>query len=626
MRRVLQTLLASWLVASWLDPSALAGQDVVLRGEAHGQPVPEAYYELIEKKPDLFSFPGVPWGNAQMALEHTVEGTLPVLVVPALFSDSPEPHVSRTSLQRILFDGPAEFGTLTDFYRELSGGRLELSGQVTPWVRTSLTVAQVTAGEAGLGENSRVVEYIWEALQEADAHVDFGQFDNDGPDGQPNSGDDDGVVDVVAFEFLEVSGSCGGPGIWPHRSSISGWTGGDPPGFTSSDVGPRGPVVVDSYIIQSVADCDGRGVQTANVIGHEMGHVLGLPDLYHPIDGRLPTQRRWVIGCWGLMAAGSWGCGDPSLRVEGFGPTRMSPWSLSRLGWVRFEDVPPDVRYQEYRLDATIDGGKPLRIQMGESGRESLVLEYRTREGFDAQLPGQGVLAYLWNLDGVRRPPRELETPYAFRLLEGDGAQDLIRTHDNGGNRGEAKDLLGFPGNAPVLSAVTNPSTRMHDGTPSSVTIHRMEGAADAVRVWISTAAEPGIVAGSPVTPSVFSPYIQFHHVGGGVQPYEVTETAGPPWFAAQVVNDRLDLTGVPDAEGATDVSVTVMDALGGTTVWTATLDVGAFAVSPQRLAGSLLGGGAPGATILESQILDQQGNANGRLDIGDARAHLAGR
>ena len=45
---------------------------------------------------------------------------------------------------------------------------------------------------------------------------------------------------------------------------------------------------------------------TIGVYCHEYGHVLGLPDLYDSSDGILPEQRRWVVGCWGLMAAGSW--------------------------------------------------------------------------------------------------------------------------------------------------------------------------------------------------------------------------------------------------------------------------------------------------------------------------------
>ena len=599
-----------------------SSHDVLLRAEADGGDIPGAYWDDLAREPRMFSIPGPGWGRGQSALtSHAVQGTLPLLVVPALFSDSPEPHISRDALQRVLFDGPAPDGTLTEFYGELSRGLLTVTGRVSPWVRTHLTLEQVTAGQAGFGAEARVLEYLWNALQQADPHIDFGEFDNDGPDGVPNSGDDDGVVDAVAFEFLEVAGSCGGPGIWPHRSAISWRNGGDP--FTSTDSGPRGPIRVDAYIIQSVTGCDGLTIQNANVIGHEMGHVLGLPDLYHPIDGTDPTLRRWVVGCWGLMAAGSWGCGDPSLRVEGYGPVHMSPWSLAQLGWTEFEDVGTAVRYAPYDVQPTADGGRPLRIPLDPGGRESIVLEYRTREGFDRSLPGQGLLAYRWNLDGEFRPSRDSDVPYRFRLLEGDGEEDLVRTHGNGGNRGELHDLLGFPGNATRLSAVTQPHTLRHDGSPSSVTIHRISPLPRGARVWISTHPEPAVVSqeeGRP--PSALSPYVQFHRIGGGVAPYEVDSSDLPPWLSAEVSDDLLLLSGVPTEESSTQVSLDLLDANGVPFPWSADIEVGPFFLAVDRIADELIRGRST-LTTLELEALDARGNGNGRVDVGDLRAHL---
>ena len=94
-------------------------------------------------------------------------------------------------------------------------------GDVLPWVRTSTTLAQAVGATNGLGADARVGDYLVQALSQLDATVDFGRYDSDGPDGLPNSADDDGIVDAVAFEFLEVAASCGGPAIWPHRSGIS---------------------------------------------------------------------------------------------------------------------------------------------------------------------------------------------------------------------------------------------------------------------------------------------------------------------------------------------------------------------------------------------------------------------
>ena len=43
-----------------------------------------------------------------------------------------------------------------------------------------------------------------EILRRADEDIDFSRFDNDGPDGVPNSGDDDGFVDLLFVVTPEV--------------------------------------------------------------------------------------------------------------------------------------------------------------------------------------------------------------------------------------------------------------------------------------------------------------------------------------------------------------------------------------------------------------------------------------
>ena len=56
-------------------------------------------------------------------------------------------------------------------------------------------------------------EFATDIFQQADAIYDFGQYDNDGPDGDPNSGDDDGYVDFVMFSYLNYAGMRGTVGL-----------------------------------------------------------------------------------------------------------------------------------------------------------------------------------------------------------------------------------------------------------------------------------------------------------------------------------------------------------------------------------------------------------------------------
>ena len=289
-------------------PNDANGQEL---SRVQGRTLPASYFERVSNQPDLFQlkYGWIQKAQRARATNTAVADTLPLIVILALFSDSPDPHITGEQVQQVLFDGPSEYRTLTEYYEEVSGGRLSVRGQTVPWVQTSLTMEEVVAGSYGLGDSARTGEYLLEALAEADVDVDFGRFDNDGPDGIPNSGDDDGRVDAVAFQFLEIAASCGGPSIWPHRSRIEGWTPNNTP-FATNDDQPNGsPIVVSDYIVQSATDCGGVNQQTATTIAHELGHVLGLPDLYDRSRGVEPQHRHWVVGCWALMAAGAWGCG-----------------------------------------------------------------------------------------------------------------------------------------------------------------------------------------------------------------------------------------------------------------------------------------------------------------------------
>jgi len=403
-----------------------------------------------------------------------LSGILPVVLVLGLFSDSPEPPVTHEDLQAALFDGPSDFGTVSGYFDEVSGGRLGMTAQTLPWVRTSVTLAQAVGDSYGLGDDAMTGTFLFEAVAAVDGGFDFGLFDNDGPDGVPNSGDDDGFVDAVAFQFLEVSASCGGPGIWPHRSRLGGWNNDEP--YVTDDIRANGGFIrVNDYTIQSAMDCGGTEVQKATTMAHELGHVLGLPDLYDRSQGILPEERRWVVGCWSLMAAGAWGCGTTN-REEWVRPTHMGAWEKDRLGWLGGVEVVGNVLDQEFVLEPIQVSEKALKIPL-EYGfpptmGEYLLIEYRTREGFDQALPASGVLVY--HVDPKLKTNQPCDTcpqNYRVELLEADGNNSLQLNFLQGGNRGEAGDAWGVetPG---ALTNSSYPSTRLTSGSPSPVTIY----------------------------------------------------------------------------------------------------------------------------------------------------------
>ncbi len=463
-----------------LCASHLPAQDIEAVSWATGRSLPSQYFTRVRERPDFFEIRRGWIQREQGASRRAVTGTLPILVVQALFVDSPDPTYSNTEIQQSLFDGPSQNGTVTEFYSEASSGVFTVGGQVLPWVRTALTLSETVGASYGLGEDAKTGEFLTQALREADEVVGFGEFDNDGPDGVPNSGDDDGFVDALAFQFLETSASCGGPAIWPHRSRIANWM--EEP-FATADSQPDGaPVFVDSYIIQSTVTCDGTELATASTIAHELGHVLGLPDLYDRSLGLLPEQRRWVVGCWSLMAAGAWGCGT-ALRNDWKRPTHLGAWERVQLGWAD-EHVLDNIAFQEWTLAPVLTSGGILRIPL--TATESFLVEYRIRSGFDRELPADGVLIYHIDEDPPAPDCETCPRTYRVALEEADGNGSLVKTTLQGGNRGEAGDAWGAL-HAGVFSNATIPPSRLNDGAPTAVTFHEIRIEGSQARLFIST-------------------------------------------------------------------------------------------------------------------------------------------
>ncbi len=627
--RVVRAMAVGAALAAGSVPGASA-QDVEALAELRGLPVPPAY--LAERARDSTAYT-LPNGLFRVAPDGTrsvvgVSGTQRMLVVPTLFADTPDPWIEAGDLQRVLFDGPAPRGTLTEAYREFSRGLLTVTGTVLPWVRTGVTLEGAVGASSGLGTENELGAHLMEALETVDATVDFGRYDNDGPDGVPNSGDDDGWVDALAFEFLEVAASCGGPGVWPHRWALAGVARRP---FESGDLRAGSDTLfvrANAYIIQSATDCSGARIQDASTIAHEYGHVLGLPDYYHPVDPEAGSfGRRWVLGCWGLMAAGAWGCGVHGEDRGDFGPTHLSARSKYRLDWLAY-DVAGEGVDVEHVLRPVQESGRALRIPLDPGGRESLILEYRTREGFDAELPAEGVVVYRQDLMGLLRPDPGSGLPYFLSLVERDADGGLQRTTLEGGDRGVPGDVWGVGEGRRKLHGLTDPGTLRFDGSASGVTVHSIRVEGGVARVRVSRGAVPGLaLPDTALTADGVNPLDVTLRVGGGALPYAL-DARPPAGVAALLEEDELRLTGAVEAAAGTvlELEVEVRDAAGASSgLIRIPLVVGAWEPDPRSLAQPFVGGGAAAPTGAERTHLDFLGNRNGTYDVGDLRAWLRG-
>jgi M6 family metalloprotease-like protein len=280
-----------------------------------------------------------------------VSGVFRMPVVPVSFKNVGAPF-PNTDYQSVLFDPapPTAAYSVRSYYAEQSRGALVIDGTVRPWVQADSIDTYYEDGCNGIfvcaHGGQRLKELLIQGLSRTDDGLfDWGDFDNDGPDGLPNSGDDDGVVDVVLFLQPEVDGACGGnPNLWAHRFSISGWTGGVPYVTRSPRRDPGGHpipgsfVVVDDYTLQSSVGgddaCTGGVIMPIGTASHEVGHLFGLPDLYDT-NFQSPTATQG-IGEWGIMGSGNY--------TRPYSPAAFDAWSLVELGWVAVDTLAADHR------------------------------------------------------------------------------------------------------------------------------------------------------------------------------------------------------------------------------------------------------------------------------------------
>ncbi|MBT6145254.1 MAG: hypothetical protein HOH74_07495, partial [Gemmatimonadetes bacterium] len=334
---------------------------------------------------------------AQAAPTLPSAGQLHALVLFGTFADDTGRSAAAPAWADSLFlsDLP---GSLSHFFDEMSHSQYRLTGAAAPGMYRSrqdaFTYTAAVVGQAR-GDFGRFVEEIIEA---ADADIDFGTFDNDGPDGEPNSGDDDGFVDALFVVVPEM----------PSGFLVSDANGlavlGLPTPVSTDDLDPHGARI---RIRQDTAPgaASGGAIQegrsfagTVGIIAHEHGHLLGLPDLFDTgfLQGADsgPAEDSAGIGYWGLMGHGARGWGDLG------GPTLLSAWSLAQLGWLGIDNAalrPADTTSRDVRLEDSNADGLVYRVPI--LGRQYLLVEHRRASGsfYDRHLPADGVL--IWHVN-----------------------------------------------------------------------------------------------------------------------------------------------------------------------------------------------------------------------------------
>jgi immune inhibitor A len=439
----------------------------------------EAVY--FRMRPEIVDAPPVP-------PQVRASGTCRALVILVDFDDkqgSQDVH-DVAFFRNKLFENAQT--SMRAYFEENSYGRFSIAGDVFGWFRSACRHDQFvnrdgypgTADDYGLDTSSSALApgtcdlplNVWglvkHAILLADETVDFSAYDNDGPDGIPASGDDDGVVDALfivhAGPGAEIFGGMitGVDYIWSMQSDLDAYV---PTRATFADGVGIGPFV----IVPEMGEI--------GVYAHEFCHLLGLPDLYNTETGVS------VVGPFCLMDEGAW---NGPMGKAGSVPCHLSAPMKHFLGWVDPLEVclgcdgPAEVSGAEIGAHGT--SSRPYRVlqnpggvDWSESGGgtgEYFMLENRQRQYgyFEAYLPASGLL--IWRVD-ESRPNNDDPSHRLAEIIQADG--ETVDPGVPGVNiPGEASDL--WPGSLDkrAFTPTTVPASNLSGGRFSGVAIENI--------------------------------------------------------------------------------------------------------------------------------------------------------
>ena len=544
-----------------------------------------------------------------------VTGSFKVPVVPIRYSNTDTLTLFTTAQYQDVLFSPTPVAhpySVKTYYEQLSNANIAMSGTVFPWVRADSTDLYYEDGCNGVGVlapcpnggarfGSMLLGALAKVSSGADSLTVWADYDNDGPDGVPNSLDDDGYVDFVTFLQPEVDGACGTPNIWAHRYVIEGWNG-NSPYVTKTNRPGGGKIRISDYIIQSAVGgdqaCTDGVIMPIGTMAHETGHAFGLPDLY---DTQGPTEG---IGEFGLMGSGNY-----ALPKS---PSRMEAWSLVELGWVKVDTLTTTGTITLNPV-ATSDTVRLLKTQ---TPGEYYLLENRAAIESDSAQMNPGLFRpkspglYVWHIDQGRISAGNFSNTVntgpvqGVALEQADGVNNLRSAPYNRGDVGDA-----FPGstNNTALDGNTLPGLRTNAGflVPGRIDSIRF-GAGNAVlfRFRVENLLQVvkfGTGSGT-ITASVPGNLAD----GIGMTPGSTVTVTATPTVGHRFAGWTGDTT---SANPALVLSTSRSWVLSAQFTFAAPFTTTAAA-------NDLLG--APALSAAQRTVLDTDGNHNGTYDLGD--------
>jgi M6 family metalloprotease-like protein len=422
---------------------------------------------------------------------------VPIIMVS--FSDSALTHDS-SELQYAMFDTThsTPTGSVVDYYDWVSTGRIHVRGEVVARItlpHPANYYANSTYGLNAITTPQNDLGLVQDAVAAADPTVDWNRYDRDG----------DGFVDMlwIVHAGVGAEGSRSLASLWSITgSAMEHWSNGG--AIQTTDLIPgvlpssKRYVFVNRFsILPERSSFKPGALSEIGVYCHEFGHALGLPDLY---DTSSPGGGANVgPGLWSLMSTGAWGGDGHSPEY----PTGMGAWSMLYLGLSPLVQPAQDTVVTVAPISS---GGAVYEFfSQGLYNPEHFLVEQRYRQGFDRNLPANGLLVTQVDdaVIGIGLSSNRINAgPFpGMRVLEGDGDFDMVR----GWNRGDSSDVLPGAMQTTYLSDDTTPSLSTFGGSPTNLVMDAIQPQGSSTRVRLRVRA-PGWYAGENYTEPTFTP------------------------------------------------------------------------------------------------------------------------
>lgn len=342
-------------------------------------------------------------------------------------------------------------GSLNDFFLENSYGRYDVRGGIAGnrWFMSQYNYSRYYDGNYMLSTGGQLAR---ENVQQVDQVIDFRQYDLN----------QDGHIEAMFMVHAGADGADNGNVncCWSHAIPYFNYT-------TNDGVIIDGVTNVPEFAM--VTPARETTLCCIAVMCHELGHLVGLPDLY------ASNRRQWGIGYWGLMSYGAWGAGGNTP----WSPSHMEAWSKVTAGFVT--PIVVTTNLYNVRLPAVQD--TPVIYKVWRNGRNTdtcFYLENRQKKGFDSPLPGAGLA--IWHIDpyySAAYDRVDMEEDSTFHLDSGFGYRPDPHIYHQA--LGDTSDVLPGIWNRVAFDSSTKPSSRDRNNRSTGVCIRNIRTVGDTI-------------------------------------------------------------------------------------------------------------------------------------------------